>query len=130
MLTALIEAEATILGFFGLIFVYALTSLDNRFERFENSFHRLEDRLEEFRRLEEKNPSKEKREELMGWLNAVNNLNKRKKEVVYRSLVTGSFLVLSFLLAILALGFPKQEVVLYLASFSVGLLLTSIFQMF
>jgi len=38
MLKALIEAEATILGFFGLITVYALTSLDTRIDRIEQQF--------------------------------------------------------------------------------------------
>lgn len=47
-LKTLIEAEATILGFFGLVAVYALTSYDNRIDKIEN-------RIEEY---VEKNESK------------------------------------------------------------------------
>lgn len=34
-LTALIQAEATIIGFFGIVFIYGLTSYDNRRDRIE-----------------------------------------------------------------------------------------------
>jgi len=117
MLTALIEAVATILGFFGLIFVYALTSIDRRLEMFNIAW---------FERSKNFDSSLYARE----WNKAVENLNKNKKKLVSNSLITGFYLVLSLLLAILALGFPNEEVVLYLASFSVVILFVSIFQIF
>ena len=41
-LKALIEAEATTLGFFGLIAVYWLTSMDSRIDRLEQEEHEYE----------------------------------------------------------------------------------------
>jgi len=128
MLTALIEAVATILGFFGLIFVYALTSIDRRLEMFNIAW---------FERSKNKEMTPKSSEKILEnsayskeWNKSVENLNKNKKKLVSNSLITGFYLILSLLLAILALGFPNEEVVLYLASFSVVILFVSIFQIF
>jgi hypothetical protein len=116
MLTALIEAEATILGFFGLIFVYALTSLDNRTDMLNTAWFELrKDITPEYPPV---------------WVKAVENVAKNKKKLVTNSLVAGIFLVVSLLLAILALGFPTEDWVLYLTTFSVGLLFSSLLQIF
>jgi hypothetical protein len=116
MLTALVEAIATILGFFGLIFVYALTSLDNRTDMLNTAwFEMRKDMTPEYPQV---------------WAKAVENVAKNKKKLVSNSLITGIFLVLSLLFAILALGFPNEDVVLYLTTFSVGLLFSSILQIF
>ena len=110
----------TIFCFFGLILVYGLTSLDNRFERFEKVWERLP----------EKSYSNEKREDVNVWYMAVMNLNNWKKDFINNSLITGSFLVVSFIFAILALGVTNTAWISYISSISVGILFVCLFRIF
>jgi hypothetical protein len=95
-LKALIEAEATVLGFFGLIAVYFLTSYDSRIDRVEEKILDLKSNLRDdqvsvdtikidFESLKQK-------------------IIKRKRRTVEGILSSLAGLVMSFLLSIYVLG--------------------------
>lgn len=112
MLKALIEAEATILGFFGLITVYALTSLDTRIDKLEQQLHaRIFDIKEKFSDL-----GGVKKTYLTERLS---NIKEEKRKTVYSALYAGVLLVGSLLSSILGLGIPIEEWAFYLCSLSV-----------
>jgi hypothetical protein len=109
MLTALIEAEATIIGFFGLILTYALASFDNRIDKLEEHFYDLTiAAIPDYR----KNSNKAKGTideigQLYGSL--LKNVRENRKRLVNISVFVGSLLMLSLFSAILALGIPNEE---------------------
>jgi len=89
-LKALIEAEATILGFFGLVVVYMLNSLDTRIDRLEQQRFDLTEKNKE-----EEASEKEKIRD---------NIRSLKKYVIKRAAIMGSLLALSLLISIWLLG--------------------------
>jgi hypothetical protein len=104
VLKSLIEAEATILGFFGLIVIYALTSYDRRMDRFEEQIFELAEKRKQEevpKELPNRGVAKSKGELLV---QALGNIQENKRELVSTALLVGSLLVLSLLLSILALG--------------------------
>jgi uncharacterized membrane protein YbhN (UPF0104 family) len=90
MLKPLVEAEATILGFFGLIIVYALTSYDTRIDR-------LEQQKSEWTREKQK-------EQVANVQTQINKIVSNKRRTAYYALVIGIYFFLAFLLSILVLG--------------------------
>jgi hypothetical protein len=84
-LTALIEAETTLLGFFGLIIAYLLTSLDTK-----------SDKLDEVRAKE--NPTSNQHR------NDLNPYKGLKKKVIKYSIAIGAMLTLSLFLSVGLLG--------------------------
>jgi uncharacterized membrane protein YesL len=94
MLSTLIQAEATILGFFGLVAVYALTSFDNRADK-------LDERL--FKLTTEEHPQIKKQMlelEISRLKENRDMIQKNKKNFVNSALGTGFFLFLSLILSI------------------------------
>lgn len=98
-LKTLIEAEATILGFFGLIVVYALTSYDNRIDK-------LEERIEDCRQNDKLvEPALLKGITLSGvYQDRQSKIKRRKQLVTSMMLVSLGSLVFSFFLFITAYG--------------------------
>jgi len=98
MLKALVEAEATIIGFFGLIFIYALTSLDSRLDRLEEELFSLttNKQLEIPKELSQAETSKISL--------TISSIQTSKKKLVNDALRNGLLLVVSLLLLTLALG--------------------------
>jgi hypothetical protein len=98
-LKTLIEAEATILGFFGLIVVYALTAYDNRIDK-------LEERIEDW----QQNDKPVDLVLLKGimfsdvYRDRQDKIKKRKQIVTSMMLVSLGSLVISFFLFITAYG--------------------------
>jgi hypothetical protein len=84
---SLIEGEATILGFFGLIAVYLLTSYDNRMDKLEEKIldSQIDVNLENLRSLKEK-------------------IKIRKRRATNAILAALISLILSFFLSIVTLG--------------------------
>lgn len=94
VLKTLIEAEATILGFFGLIAVYVLTSFDNRIDRLEKVSYDLASILG------------------TGTITvrtAVDELKKQKRKIVWGIVLDGGVLFVSFFLSIMALGIVSMN---------------------
>jgi hypothetical protein len=89
-LKALIEAEATILGFFGLVIVYMLNSLDTRIDRLEQQRFDWDKEQHD----KEASDTKTKRD-------SVRNL---KKYVIKRAAIIGTLLTFSLLISIWLLG--------------------------
>jgi hypothetical protein len=132
-LTALIQAEATIIGFFGIIFIYALTSYDNRRDRIEAT--KFDYTALNFKLLSEKKLAEEKAKEIYnatskGAHDLLENIKKNKKALIDYSLISGVCLLLSLLSFILALSAPNDEWTIFLSSSAVGLLFVGIFQIF
>lgn len=128
MLPSLIEAEATILGFFGLIAVYALTSFDSRIDRLEEQLFDLREKHWELNL-----PSRPETEwQILGeqkiafFNKRLSKIKERKRKVVHSASITGAYLIGSILSSILALGVPNDEWSFYLCSLSIALFLASI----
>jgi len=128
MLTSLIEAEATILGFFGLITVYALTSLDSNIDRYEQQIFDLREKHWELDLLIRPETEWEiLGEEKIAFFNKrLSKIKEKKRKTVNSTLFTGAFLIGSLLSSILALGIPNDDWSFYLSSFSITFLFASI----
>ena len=121
MLPSLIEAEATILGFFGLIVVYVLSSLDSKIDRVEQRLHtRIREPLEKYK-------------DLGGVLKTIlterlRNIEEKKRETVRSALFIGVYMIASLMLAIWALGIPLKhnDLSFVLSSYSLMFLFVSI----
>jgi hypothetical protein len=132
-LNALIQAEATIIGFFGIIFIYALTSYDNRRDKIEAT--KLDYTALNVKLLSEKKLTEEKAKEIQnatskGAYDLLENIRKNKKALIDYSLISGFCLLLSLLSLILALSAPNVSWTTLLSSVAVGLLFIGIFQIF
>lgn len=131
MLKAMIEAEATILGFFALVVVYALSSLDNRIDRLELLLHILIFDREKF-------PDLGGIEQTI-LTERLSKINERKRKTIYSAVYNGVLLIGSLLASILGLGFlgiPNQEWAFYMCSLSamlffvgIGLILLMIYDL-
>lgn len=130
MLKAMIEAQATILGFYGLIVVYALTSFDGRIDRLENQKFELNKEIRFM--TEEDREIWRSREKYVEISKTLINVQKIRKRTVDSTLFNGILLIGSLLTSILGLGFsgitdyPFGELVFYLTSISVLLFFFSI----
>jgi NTP pyrophosphatase (non-canonical NTP hydrolase) len=130
VLTALIEAEATITGFFGIILTYALTALDNRRDKLEDRFwdlaiaarHNKKEGYEEFKKTL-KNIA-----ETFG--SSIDNVREKRNRFINNSIIIGIFLTLSLILSILASGIFNVEFVFAISSFSMLFLLFGILGFF
>jgi hypothetical protein len=92
MLAALLQAEATFLGFFGVIVVYGLTSFDNRI-----------DRVEQLSILTaEKNLPFEKERLVLEISGLRKKIEKERKEFFNNAFWIGVFLVISLLFSVLS----------------------------
>lgn len=116
MLKSLIEAEATIIGFFGIIATYSLTSIDNRIDK-------LEDKRFEFF-------SPAKREEWKVINKRIKHMKKRKSLLIGQVAFIGIYLIVALLLSILALGIPDNILSFLICVFSMSMFFAGIFGMF
>jgi hypothetical protein len=137
-LKAIIQAETTILGFFALVVVYALTSLDNRMDRLEEQIFKVEEKYLDFSDNPKSiiNAGKTKTDKLRHRLNEVQKI---KGKTVYSALYNGILLIGSLLASILGLGFlgiPNHEWAFYMCSLSamlffvgIGLILLTVYDL-
>jgi len=123
MLASLIEAEATVLGFFGLIVVYALTSLDARTDRLEQQIFDITE-TNKFYKSTGLGEKKTRRDEALR--KTLRNVQKKREQIINFAVITGGYLIVSLLLSILALGIPDVTSSFILCSLAVGLFLTAI----
>ena len=146
VIKSLIQAEATILGFFGLVIVYVLKSLDDKEDRYVQMLFDLQMKGkdaetillsgEELRLVatEKDKGIKIKGESRGGFLQSlIERTNKQKKAIVRFTRTIGAYLVSSILISIWILGMPDVVVAGLLSIFAVYLFLVSfvsIFQMF
>ncbi len=112
-LKAMIEAEATILGFFGLIAVYWLTSMDSRIDRLEQEKHEYEmKKLEaETVSIEVAKPTTSNIDALTARLSSLTErigmIQKRKENMTQELSTIGVMLVISLVASIGLLGFQS-----------------------
>ena len=112
-LKAMIEAEATILGFFGLIAVYYLTSMDSRIDRLEQEKHEYEiKKLEaETVSIEVAKPTASNIDALTTRLSSLTKrigmIQKRKENMTRELSTIGAMLVISLVASIGLLGFQN-----------------------
>lgn len=110
VLIAILGVQATIVGFFGLIFINALTSFRSTFEILA-------------RGLEKPREKDEASQYALAWWKAHSNTTKNRTDFIRHSLVTGIFLASSMLSIILALAVTSTEGLFYLSYLSIGILL-------
>jgi hypothetical protein len=130
VLTALLGVEATVIGFYGLIFVNGLASFRGTFEVLQKGEERnatKSERVKENRATisEEKYKeiTKEVSEYSNAWIKAIIAANSNKTSFVNHSLVAGFSLVVSLLIAILSLAASSGRAVLCFSYFSIGVLI-------
>ena len=116
MLKSLIEAEATIIGFFGIIATYSLASIDNRIDK-------LEDKKFEFSSLA-------KKEELKVIDKRIKQMEKRESLLIIQVVWVGIYLIVALLLSILALGIPDNLLSFYICVLGMGMFFTGILGIF
>jgi len=119
MLKAIIQAEATILGFFGFIAIYALTSVDSRKDRLEQQIFDIQIRAMKQRNdvIFENLPKR------------IKNIDQTKRKTVHSVVYNGVLLIGSLLASILGLGFlgiPNHEWAFYMCSLSAMLFFVGI----
>jgi len=114
ILTSLIEAEATVFGFFGLIVVYILKSLDDREHRYYQMLFDLE--------MEQK--GKDPKSVFLRSLTT--QIHKQKEATIRFARTIGVSLLSSILLSILILGIPNVVLAGLLSIIAVYLFLVSI----
>ena len=110
MLIALLGVEATIIGFFGLIFVNALASFRSTFEILA-------------RGLEKPREKNEDSHYAIAWWKAHSATTKNRTAFINHSLITGIFLASSMLSTIFGLAVIVGEWSFYLSYLSIGILL-------
>lgn len=115
MLQSLIQAEATVIGFSGIIAVYALTSFDSRIDRLEEQKFKLE-------RSDSTNVVKK-------WNDRIKDINKHKRGTINSILYMMSFLFSSLLLSILALGIADSLWSFSFCVLGIDLFFSSIFML-
>jgi hypothetical protein len=139
ILPPLIEAEATIFGFFGIIIVYILKSLDEQYDRCDKQFYDMSDKGKD-KEVPEMTEAALKAGLItervtkgeMLWDELV-YINKRKISTIAYASKIGAMLVMSIFISILSLGIGDFIVSGMLIIFAVFLFLastTSIFVMF
>jgi len=119
MLKAMIQAEATILGFFALVAVYAMSSLDGRIDRFEQQIFKIEEKYLDF----SGDPAIKKigKTKSLKLRDRLNKVEKIKKGTIYLALYAGVLLIGSLFASMLGLGLlgvPNLEWAFYSCSFS------------
>ena len=129
VLTALLGVEATVTGFYGLIFVNGLASFRGTFEMLQKGDERNSAKSERAREhrgsISEEQYSemtKEVSEYANAWMKAIMATNSNKTGFVNHSLIAGVSLVASILTAILSLAVNSIQTTFYLSYLSVGIL--------
>jgi len=130
IMKALIEAEATVLGFFGLIIVYILTSLDEKEDRYEQQLFDLTEKGKKHEEVPEelKHLTSMSKGDMLG--KALRHVHERRKTAIRYGSTIGIYLVSSLLLSILTLGIPNVVTAGFLSMFAVYLFLVSVASIF
>ena len=110
VLIALLGVEATIVGFFGLIFVNGLASFRSIFETLARGFDKHRE-------------PKEASDYARAWWEAHSATTKNRIAYINHSLVTGAFLISSMFSVILALAVTFEDWTFYFSYLSIGILL-------
>lgn len=122
MMKALIEAEATILGFLVLIVIYGLTSFESRLDRLQQQIFDVQTGKVKYSR------------EFFEYLNKrVVNVEDSKKDMAYSGLSAGIILFASLLSSILGLGLsgiPNNQWAYFSCLISLSLLFFGIILVF
>jgi hypothetical protein len=118
MLIGFLAVEATITGFFGLIFVHGLATFISTFDILARGLERQLDK-----KKETEADKREGREYFVGWNKAHTATTNNRTMYIKHSLVTGGVLIFSMLSVIIALTFTLEWLVFYFSYFSIGLLL-------
>lgn len=118
ILKPLVEAEATILGFFALVAVYALTSLDNRLDRLEQQFFDMKEQFGDLTKHQKEYVARR-----------IGEIKRKKRKMINHVLIVGVYLVSSLLLSILALGLIQEQAIVF-CFFVMLLFLAGIFGIF
>jgi heme/copper-type cytochrome/quinol oxidase subunit 3 len=109
VLDVLIQAEATIIGFFGAVFIFAITSLGRRIDEREKQITNIKiNALDQYT--------------LINHLNGqIDNIQKNFGDLVNAAIFTGILLFSSFLCSALSLGLRtlNEDLTFLLAGFSV-----------
>lgn len=105
-LKVLVQAEATILGFFGLIIVYILKAFDERQEWWESLWYEVQDKGKGKKTVEVTGKSND--EFFSGFINAL--VKKRQSTVRFGSIIA-TLLVFSLLLSVFLLGITSTVIV-------------------
>lgn len=143
VIKSLIEAEATILGFFGLMIVYILKSLDDKEDRYAQMLFDLQMQGKDAQTVllagedlrsvatERDKGIAIKPESRGGFFEKlIDRTNKQKKAIVRYTRTIGAYLVSSLLLSIGILGMPDVVISGLLSIFAVYLLLVSLVHVF
>lgn len=93
MLKAIVQVESTIIGFFGAIFIYAITSLDKR----------IDERQKQIIDIKINSPVNSNLVDVLD--SEIRNIRITKKTLVYSSILAGIVFTLSLISSITALGF-------------------------
>jgi hypothetical protein len=99
VLQSLIQAEATILGFFGIIVTYLLASYDTRLDRLEQQRFDVRKSPDDLKKMEMLDFSYV---DLIG--TKIENIKQRKRDIAETMGIYTFFLILSLLLSIITLG--------------------------
>lgn len=137
-LQTLIEAEATVLGFFGLIVVYILKSLDEKEDRYEQqTFEVVEKDIPEMDLGELKLTLK--RMKIKDLKEIREALKEKRTKILRKASLIGTFLLLSILFSIFFLGTmdlslqnlsnPLGISIMFIGVFGVYLFLLSVFEL-
>ena len=129
ILLALLGVEATITGFYGLIFVNGLASFRGTFEMLQNGWDRNSAKSERAREnkanISEDNyleVTKECSAFSNGWIKAVLAANSNKINFVNRSIVTGVSLVVSIFAVLMSLAVNSMQATFFLSYLSFEIL--------
>jgi hypothetical protein len=130
VIIALLGVEATITGFFGLIFVNALASFRGTFDMLERGWNKNDEKIQKVKESPNNKETYEYEKTVnegsnyaQVWWEAIDATNKNKTTLVKHSVVTGILLVSSLLSAILALAVTFEKLVFFFSYLSIGLLL-------
>jgi len=143
VMKSLIEAEATILGFFGLMIVYILKSLDDKEDRYVQMLFDLQMKGKDAQTILLSGEDLElvaterdkgiviRGESRGGFLQKlIDRTNKQKKAIIRYTRTIGAYLVSSLLLSIWILGMPDIVIAGLASIFAVYLLLVSLVHVF
>jgi hypothetical protein len=107
-LKVLIEAEATLLGFFGLIIVYMLTSIDSRIERIVGTRDDCKIRMVQADIGSRPNSVERWNKEIEQFEKRIDGNLRLKRRVVNQSTTIGLMMIISLIASVALLSFRNQ----------------------
>jgi hypothetical protein len=130
VLIGLLSVEATVTGFFGLIFVNGLSSFRGTFEMLQKGEERNTEKSERARENRANISEEQYRQTTQevshysnAWMKAIMATNKNKSSFVNHSLIAGISLGAALFIAILSQAINSLQAVFWLSYLSIGILL-------